>query len=189
MKKFMDEHDNIHMDLIFSHELIPLLLSDELDIVVDCRDVSDRRLDKRPLFREKYVVVASPEYLRTRPIQKPKDLEACRVISLDKDGTWWERFFLALPEPERPALTNMIEINHVRGIIAGAHAGMGIGLVPRYCVIRELARRELQDVFPKITLLEDHFFIYQKKNKAGLEKHKILLDYLLNIKPVEFGTT
>ena len=187
MKKFLDDHENIHVDFVFRHDLLPALLSDELDVIVDCRDISDARLDKKSLFREKYAVVAAPDYLRRHKIRKPKNLEGSRILSLDRDGTWWERFLLALPEPERPVLANMVEINHLRGIVAAAHDGMGVGLVPRYCVARELARRELQDVFPEITLLEDHFFIYQKKKKADLEKHRILVTYLLSIKPVEFG--
>jgi len=187
MKKFFAGHRNIHVDLVFQHDLLPLLLNDELDIIVDCRDEANPQLDKRVLFREQYVVVGAPPYIRRKKIRSPKDLESRSVLSLDKNGAWWNRFLQAVPEEERPDLSALIEINHIRGMINAAKEGIGIGLVPRYCVPRELARRELQDVFPDIALLEDHFFIYQKKKRSGLEKHRILVAYLLNIKPVEFG--
>lgn len=187
MKRFLDEHPNILVDFQFRHELLPALLSDELDIVVDCRDISDPRLEKRPLFREKYVVVGAPRYLGKHRIRTAKDLEACRIISLDREGAWWDRFLLALPEDERPDLAGCMEINHLRGIIVAAREGMGIALVPEYCVARELERRRLKNIFPALALLEDRFFVYQKKKRAALEKHRVLVDYLMGIQPVEFG--
>lgn len=188
MKRFLDEHPNILVDFQFRHELLPYLLSDELDIIVDCRDISDPRLEKRPLFRETYVVVGSPGYLRRRRIRTPKDLEACRIISLDREGVWWDRFLLAVPEAERPVLASLMEINHIRGIIVAAREGIGLALVPEYCVTRELESRRLLSVFPSLALLEDQFFVYQKKKRAALEKHRVLVEYLMKIKPVEFGS-
>ncbi|MGD0782570.1 MAG: LysR family transcriptional regulator [Candidatus Aminicenantales bacterium] len=187
IKDFMAGHENIHVDFLFHNDLMPLLLNDELDMIVDCRDCADPQLDKRLLFQEKYVVVGAPGYVRRKKIRGPKDLESCAVLSFDKNGAWWNKFLQAVREKDRPDLSALIEINHIRGMINAAKEGIGIGLVPRYCVSRELARRELQDVFPKISLLEDHFFIYQKKKKADLEKHATLVAYLMGIKPVEFG--
>jgi DNA-binding transcriptional LysR family regulator len=187
MKKFLAEHDDIHVDFQFKHDLLPLLLSDELDVIIDCRDFSHTQLDKTPLFREKYVVVGAPGYVREHAIRRPKDLEASRVISLDKGGIWWERFLQALPERERPALSDLMELNHIRGIITAALEGIGVALVPKYCVTRELVGRRLKNIFPRLNLMEDQFYIYQKKKKSGLQKHRILVDYLNSIKPAEFG--
>ncbi|MDD8026633.1 MAG: LysR family transcriptional regulator [Acidobacteriota bacterium] len=189
LRAFMDGHPNVHVDFLFHHDLRPLLLNDELDVIVDCRDDDDPQLDKRLLFQEKYVVVGAPDYIRRKRIRQPKDLESCTVLSFDKDGSWWNKFLLAVPERERPTLAGLIEINHIRGLVIAAKEGVGIGLVPRYSVSRELAKRELVDLFPRIALREDHFFIYQKKKKAGLEKHRLLVEYLLSLKPVEFGET
>lgn len=187
IKDFLAGHGNIHVDFQFHHDLLPLLLNDELDMIVDCRDYVYPELDKRLLFQEKYVVVGAPRYVRQKGIRSPKDLESCSLLSIDQDGRWWGKFLQAVPEKERPDLGALIEINHIRGMINAAKEGIGIGLVPRYCISRELSRRELQDVFPEIGLMEDRFFIYQKKKKADLEKHKILVAYLVDIKPVEFG--
>jgi hypothetical protein len=41
--------------------------------------------------------------------------------------------------------------------------------------------------FPNLDLMEDQFYIYQKKKKSCLRKHRILVDYLNSIKPAEFG--
>jgi DNA-binding transcriptional LysR family regulator len=138
-------------------------------------------------FLEKYVVIGSPEYVREYAIRSPKDLETCRVISLNKGGIWRERFLQALPEGERSVLSDLMELNHSRGIITAALEGNGVPLVPKYCVTRELMGRRLKNVFLSLDLMEDQFYIYQKKKKSSLRKHRILVDYLNSIKPGEFG--
>jgi DNA-binding transcriptional LysR family regulator len=70
-------------------------------------------------------------------------------------------------------------------MIHAALEGIGIALVPKYCVSAELRSGLLKNVFPKIAVHEDQFYIYQKKR--GLETHRILVDYLKSIKPAEFG--
>jgi len=187
MRPFLEEHRNIHVDFEFHNDLLPRLLNDDLDVIVECRDYEDPRLDKRLLFQEKYVVVGAPDYVRRRKIRTPADLASCTLLSLDGNGEWWKRFLRVLPDRKRPDLSTLIEINHIRGMINAVKEGIGIGLVPRYSVSKELARREIRDVFPDISIVEDHFFIYQKKKKAGLEKHRAVISYLLSIKPVEFG--
>jgi DNA-binding transcriptional LysR family regulator len=109
------------------------------------------------------------------------------VISLDKEGIWWERFLQALPEGERPVLSDLMELNHIRGIITAALEGIGVALVPKYCVTRELMGHRRKNVFLSLDLMEDQFYIYQKKKKSSLQEHRILVDYLNSIKPAEFG--
>ena len=80
-----------------------------------------------------------------------------------------------------------ILINHIRGIINGAIAGLGIGFVPKYTVLRELAEKILIDPFPKIKPGADHFHIFIKREKLAFKKNKALVEYLSLLKPSEFG--
>jgi len=187
MKDFLDRFADIRVDFRFHHELLPLLKSDELDVMIDCHDHDQPWLVREPLFREQYVVVGTPDYISRNRIRKPKDLDRAQVMSMDEDGAWWERFLRAVPEDERPALGDLMSLNHIRGMINAALAGMGIALVPKYCVPAELRSGRLKDVFPKIAVHEDQFYIYQKKKKSGLQTHKLLVDYLKSIRPEEFG--
>ncbi len=187
MRPFLDAHDDLRVDFLFRHDLLPRLLSDELDIIIDCRDYAHPGLQKDPLFREEYVVVGSPGYLKRHRVRTPLDLPACRLLSMDGKGEWWKRFLQALPPRRRPALTQWTEINHIRGIIGAALEGIGLALVPRYCVLRELRSGRLRNLFPGLAIHEDHFSIYQKRKKSGLEKHRVLVEYLKGIRPEEFG--
>lgn len=182
LKGFINKNPRIHLDFQFRHELLPPLLRDELDLIIDCRDHRVEGLEKAPLFREDYAVIASPEFLRRRPLRQPRDLAGCPVLSLDKNGAWWGNFLNALPPAGRPELRDVTEMNHIRAIINAALEGLGAGFVPRYCVMKELRAGTLRHVFPQLKLLEDNFYVYQKAGRAGLERHRALLAYLKQLR-------
>lgn len=185
LKGFIKKNPGVHLDFQFRHELLEPLLRDELDVIIDCRDHKAEGLEKTPLFREDYAVIAAPEFLRRRGIKAPKDLERCPVLSLDKSGAWWGNFLNALPAAGRPELREITEMNHIRAIINAAIEGLGAGFVPRYCVMKELRAGTLRSVFPQLKLLEDNFYVYQKAGRAGLERHRALLAYLRQLRTTQ----
>jgi DNA-binding transcriptional LysR family regulator len=182
VKGFIKANPGVHVDFQFRHELLKPLMKDDLDIIIDCGNHKTDGLEKTPLFREEYAVIASKEFLIKNRVKTPADLSACNILSMDKSGHWWGNLMNALPPANRPALTNITEINHIRGIINAAMEGMGVGFVPRYCILKELKTRALIHVFPGLKLLEDNFYIYQKTGKAGLERHRRLVAYLKQMK-------
>jgi len=185
LKGFIKKNPGVHVDFQFRHELLRPLLNDELDLAIDCRSHKAEGLEKTPLFREEYAVIASREFLRAHKLRRPQDLGGCPVLSMDKAGAWWGNFLNALPAAERPEFKNITELNHIRAIINAALEGLGVGFVPRYCVLKEFKARTLVNVFPQLKLLEDNFYVYQKTGKAGLERHRNLLGYLKNIKTAQ----
>lgn len=182
LKGFIVRNPGIHIDFRFKHELLKPLLNDELDLIIDCVDHKADGVEKKPLFREEYAVIASREFLRKNGLKDPAALAGCNILSLDKGGLWWGNFLNSLPAEKRPVFKKITEINHVRGIINAAIESLGAGFVPKYCVLKELKAGTLRNVFPRLELLEDHFSIYQKTRRAGLERHRRLTDYLANIK-------
>ncbi|MDD2806457.1 MAG: LysR family transcriptional regulator [Elusimicrobiales bacterium] len=185
LKGFIEKNPGVHLDFQFRHELLKPLLHDDLDIIIDCKNHKAEGLEKTPLFREEYAVIASREFVRERRLRAPRDLAGCPVLSMDKSGAWWGNFLNALPQAERPDLKNITELNHIRAIINAALEGLGAGFVPRYCVLKEFKAKTLVNVFPHLKLLEDNFYVYQKVKRAGLERHRRLLEYLRNIKTTQ----
>ncbi len=185
LKEFIKKNPGIHLDFQFRHELLKPLFNDELDVVIDCKSYSQPGLEKTPLFREEYAVIASREFILRRRIRRPADLGGCPVLSMDKAGAWWGNFLNALPPAERPGLTEITELNHIRGIINAAIEGLGVGFVPKYCVLKEFKAGVLVNVFPQLKMLEDNFYVYQKAGRAGLARHRALLAYLKNIKTAQ----
>lgn len=185
LKGFITKNPGVHVDFQFRHELLKPLLADELDLIIDCKDHKAEGVEKVPLFREEYAVIASPEFVRERRLRSPADLAGCQVLSMDKSGAWWGNFLNALPASGRPELKNITELNHIRAIINAALEGLGVGFVPRYTVLKEFKARTLVNIFPRLKLLEDNFYVYQKAGRARLERHRLLLDYLRNIKSTQ----
>ena len=188
IRPFLAENPGMEMDFTLTYDLLPLLLRDDVDLAIDCREHFLPELDKRPLFRETYVVAGSREFQASARIQGALDLGRCPVLSLDKAGAWWHRFLLAVPEGERPEFTRIIGVDHVRAMINAGVAGLGALLAPAYSVLRELERGELVPLLPGIRPVEDRFCIYQKKSRAVLPRQRLLTEYLSALSPAEFGS-
>ena len=187
IRPFLAEHPGMEMDFTLTYDLLPPLLRDDLDLAIDCRNHLLPELDKTPLFRETYVVAGSQAFRAAHAIATARDLGRCPVLSLDKAGAWWHRFLLALPQEQRPEFSRVIEVNHIRAMINAGVEGLGALLVPTYSVLGELERGDLVPVLSLVRPVEDWFYLYQKKTKASLHKHRLLTEYLRGISPAEFG--
>lgn len=186
LKGFIDKNPSIHVDFQFSNSLLKPLLADELDVIIDCWEHPPHGLEKIQLFREEYAVVASKRFLKENRITAPLNLAGCNILSLDKNGDWWGNFLNALPKNSRPKFTTVTKIDHIRGIINAAIESVGIGFVPKYCILKELKTGSLMNVFPQLQLREDRFYIYQKAKKSNFERHRALITYLTDIEPAQF---
>ncbi len=175
---FMKKNPRLHLHLFFSHNLHTPLLQGELDMIVDCRACHHPEVERIPLFRERYVVIAAPDFLKGHPIKIPQDLERVTVLSMDERGEWWNNFIFAQGPENRTILKHIVQVNHVRGLINGALGGLGVSFVPRYTVENELAAGLLCDVFPGGQLMDDHFCIYIKRGKMDQEKNRQLMAFL-----------
>ncbi len=179
IKSFLDTQPNLHMNFYFSHNLHSSLLQGEVDLIIDSHPCHRQDVERIPLFRERYVVIASPLYLTNHRISRPQDLEQLTVLSMDENGEWWNNFIFAQTQENRTILKNIVQINHVRGMINGALAGLGVGFVPRYTVENKLRDGILCDVFPDAQVMDNHFCIYIKRDKLGTEKNKHLIAFLI----------
>ena len=187
LRPLLEAHPGLRVDFYLSHELTQPLLRDEIDLAVDCTPHPNPAVERISLFREKYVVVAAPAFLRRHPVATPRDLEKLPVLSLDKEGGWWRNMLGAVPRDRRLVFSRIVAVNHIRGMINAAAEGLGVALTPKYAVLDDLERRRLRVIFPGLKLLEDHFCVYQKRARAGREKNRLITRFLTSMKVDEFG--
>ncbi len=178
MSSFLEENPKLHVDFHLGNFLFEDLLEDKLDLLIDCKSHQDSNVKTITLYREEYVVIASPSYIERLNVHDLSDLESCNLISLDSQLTWWDNFFHALPLEMNHLIRKVTTINHVRGMINAAIHSMGIAFVPKYTVLKELADRTLISLFPDIELLEDHFRIYMKNQKRNDQRYISLIKFL-----------
>ena len=185
VKDFLDEYPDIHLDFVFSHNLIELLLKDEVDLIIDCISHFQPSLEKIHLFREQYTTIGAPWFIQANRLESLDDLGRVRILSIDKDLDWWRNFITAIPSGKRGCLKNVMQINHIRGLINGAISGLGIAFVPTYSVMVELANKTLEDPFPQITPAADEFSVYIKKERLTFKKNQLFVDYLSQLAPLK----
>lgn len=187
LRPLLDAHPELSVAFRFSNELDGALLRDEIDLALDCAPHQHPSLLRTRLFREKYVVVAAPSFLARRPLRAPLDLRRAPVLSLDGEGLWWNKLLRALPAKRRPTLERIVPIDHVRGLINATIEGYGVGLVPKYTVLGELARGELIALFPRLRLVDDTFCVFQKRARAERAGNALLTEFLRRMDVREFG--
>jgi len=187
IKPFLEAHSEIHLDFYLSPDLETPLIRDEVDLIIDCVAHELPSIERIYLFQEQYITIAAPEFIEAHQISGIDDLARVNILSSDKQLVWWRNFIAAIPADKRACLKNVVQINHIRGIINAAMSGLGIGFVPKYTVIKELEEKRLVDPFPQIQPNADHFNIFIKKEKLEYVKNKALINYLTRIKPSEFG--
>ncbi len=178
IRPFLDDFPRIHIDFNFDNDLIDYLINDDVDLIIDCKKHVYPELEIIDLFREEYIVIASPSYVFSNQIYKISDLERCNILSLDKELTWWNNFIHALAPDRKVTFPKVTRINHVRGVINAACCALGVGFVPKYTVLKELQKKNLVGLFPDVNLLEDVFRIYVKRSKSGINKISYLIEYL-----------
>ncbi len=178
LARFIPGHRNIRLHCYFSHHLQGPLLRDELDLIVDCRPCHHPDVERIFLFRERYVVIATDDYIAEKGLREPGDLERATVLSVDERGEWWNNYIQALPEGHHLVEGNLMQINHVRGLINGALAGIGVAFVPRYTVENELREGLLVDLFPGAGWMDDQFCVYVKRERRASPAHLAMIDFL-----------
>jgi DNA-binding transcriptional LysR family regulator len=183
----LEAHPELRVDHHFTNDLKGLLLRDEVDLAIDCRPHGHPAVHRTQMFREKYAVVAAPAFLARHPVRTPLDLQHVPVLSLDREGQWWTNLLSALPAARRPALTRIVVVDHIRGMINATLAGYGVSLLPKYAVLPELAGGALTVLFPRLRLLEDTFCIYQKVARLSRPGNRLLTEFLVRMDVREFG--
>ncbi|HNW33533.1 MAG TPA: LysR family transcriptional regulator [Candidatus Ozemobacteraceae bacterium] len=170
MAPFLQKYPQLEMEFTFSHDLLKPLLADELDLIIDCRGYTRKGISRKTLFREKYVLVAAPELLNAAKVKRLSDLNHLIWLTLDSDGDWWQRFLAQLPPDVALSPRRLLPVNHLRGLINMAATGVGIALVPAYCVQSELRQGCLKMLFPDVQIREDRFFLYCKSYREAEPK-------------------
>jgi DNA-binding transcriptional LysR family regulator len=184
MGPFFLDRPHIHIDFTLDAQLLEPLLSDELDIIVDCVPHVHEDLVSVCLFREGYVVIATQDYIAQKDVCTIKDLNRCALLSFDKNLVWWKNFINAVSEDSGFGFEKIIRISNVRGIINAALTSLGVGFVPRYTVLRELENGSLKELFPETEVLNDQINIYLKKRNF---KKQVFQDLISHIKSLHLN--
>lgn len=119
------------------------------------------------LFKEEVVVVGSPELLANKKISQAEDILDCSLLHLMSRPDDWRNWF---------ECAGLSSINAMQGsryelfslVISAACAGLGLALIPRFLIIKELKRKELV-VALDLPVASDnaYYLVYPEENLSN----------------------
>ena len=149
---YMQVHPEVSVDLSFDDRYVNLV-EQGVDLAFRMGRLADSSLGARYLGLNPWVLVGAPAYLqrRGRPAA-PADLAAheCLVYSSVQGDDRWH--FGGLPGGEAAVpVSGPLRSNNLSTLLAGAQAGMGLAILPRYVAQDAIARGDVQvllDAYP-----------------------------------------
>lgn len=148
---FTERYPGVDIELLLTDNQLDLLV-ERIDVAVRLGNLSDSAYVATRLYSESFVVCASRRYLARRGHPNaPADLSGhdCLRFHIADYATW--RFRDGNGRIESVAIRSRVVISNAQALKQCALADMGITLLPRWVVHRELASGELVELLGDYT--------------------------------------
>jgi DNA-binding transcriptional LysR family regulator len=177
--EFVDLYKEINIKLVINDtRKMPTI--GEYDIAIRSGVLEDSSSITRKLTKVKFVICASPSYLRKRPALKhPNDLEDHNCIDYNyrQEGKIWS--FSQDKQAFDVPIKGNVSSNNALFIKNLAIQGVGIACLPSFMVDAELHEKSLIQVLGDYNTLEMPVsIIYPYINKTMPKKIKLFIDFL-----------
>jgi DNA-binding transcriptional LysR family regulator len=140
---FVRRYPSIQMDLVLTDRVVDLV-GEGIDLGIRAGNLEDSSLIARRIGASTFQCYASPGYLRSHPAPRaPQDLASHRCIqftTLADAGAWTLR---SGKRKARVSVRGGVRANNLSAIHAFALDGHGIGLMPRFLCMGDLASGRL----------------------------------------------
>jgi DNA-binding transcriptional LysR family regulator len=147
----------VHVYFGSGSDLLIRVRTGEVHCAVGSMRMDDPKLDAVRLHREDYAFVGQPALLRETPLRRPAD--AARHTLLDERPAlplyaYWRD---SAGGRDRLAFGGFLYLGTIAAIRAGALAGDGVAVLPRYLIADDLAAGRLVPILPRVRPLHDFF--------------------------------
>jgi DNA-binding transcriptional LysR family regulator len=179
IKEFLDRYPNVEVSLVLADNELDLSMR-EADVAIRMIPPKQPDLIQRHLMTMKYMVFASPEYLKKYGMPKtPEDLDNHRIVVFGDDAhppvpnlNWLLDAGASLDKPRRPIL----KLNSIFGIFRAIQTGLGVGALPDY-LSRESSN--LVEILPELRGPSiDAFFVYPEELRHS-KRVMVFRDFLV----------
>ncbi len=179
IKEFLDRYPDIEVSLVLADNELDLSMR-EADVAIRMIPPKQPDLIQRHLMTMRYMVFASPEYLKKYGMPKtPEDLDNHRIVVFGDDAqppvpnlNWLLEAGASPERPRRPIL----KLNSIFGIFRTVQTGLGIGALPDY-LSRESSN--LVEILPEIRGPSiDAFFVYPEELRHS-KRVMVFRDFLV----------
>jgi DNA-binding transcriptional LysR family regulator len=152
-------HPGLTLHLYFgsSTDLLVRIRSLDIDCGIGSMRVTDLRLDAIDLHREEYAFVAQPRLLARQPLRRLEDAAAHTLIDAHAELPLLAYLRSAVPNAEKLRFARVVRMGTIAAIRACVLRGLGVAVLPRYFVERDLVTKRLARVLPSLEPSHDHF--------------------------------
>ncbi len=145
----LDRHPHLHVDLRLTDAMVDLV-SERIDVAVRLGRLADSDFVARRVAGFDFVVCAAPRYLEEhgRP-RRPADLarHECLVFMMGQPRSRWR--LRRKGQVEEIEVAGRCMMSNAMAVARAAVLGLGIALLPRWLVAKELAAGELVALLPR----------------------------------------
>lgn len=184
--RFLATYPEISVDLLFSNFPVDLV-AQNIDVDIRIGSLADSSLIVRKLTASERIVVATPEYLASRPaVGEPRDLigHNCLAYRTNLGKPIW-RFLDPGGNLTEVPVTGTLMSDNGHALLVASLAGVGLALVPDWSVTRELAEGRLVRLLPdyKVSHVEFENGVYAvyQQNRHLPAKVRLFVDFLVDL--------
>lgn len=178
---FVAEHEEIKVSMLLTDDTFSAsnMIDNGIDLAIRVTRTADSTIVIKRIGSLSWLLCASPDYLAANgtPV-RPGDLQQHQCLAHLKylsDGA------LHLKGPKgarRVRLAGRFSANSSLALRAGAVRGLGVALLPAYCVERDIARGRLVRVLSDYTISAQPVFALYPHPRYVPLKVRLLIDYL-----------
>ena len=161
-------------------------VAEAVDLAFRFGKLRDSALRSRRILTYRHLLVASPDYLRSRPApQSPAELGMHRLLTFAhwKPGQTWSFEHAASHERVRFKVQPVLAMNDYSGLAAALSEGQGIGELPPIVAPGLLERGELVEVMPEWRLPAHDLSLVHLGNDHAPRASQILADLAVRMAP------
>ena len=147
LRLFQRAHPNVHLSVRTGHseEILDLVLRDEVEVGL-VREIRHADIEATPLYEDELILVVEPSHRFTeRGRIRIGELEREHLVTFDRASSYNE-LTQALFREAGVAPRGVIELDNVEGAKRCVMEGLGVALLPRQAVRKELAARSLRAI-------------------------------------------
>jgi DNA-binding transcriptional LysR family regulator len=177
--ELMARYPGLSVELVMKDDLGDMI-EERLDLAVRSGEITNLSLIKRNLGNVVRVAVASPAYLERRGLPRhPQDLAGhdCIVHQVTPADSDWRLFgpagFVSV------AVRGMLSTNNHEAVRAAALGGLGIGLLPEYQAVDDVAAGRLTRVLPEHTSEALPAYLVYPSRRHLAHRTRVVIEFLV----------
>ena len=148
LSRFLKKYPGLRVDLSISNQFVDLI-AENVDVAIRFGDLKDSSIIAKRIGRSVRYLVASPAYLKKRPLPaKPEDLIDHHCILLNGRNNEAEWHLVSGRRSVKLQVSGPLSSRDFQSVSAFTYKGHGIGLLPSTYCDEPMKRREIVRVLP-----------------------------------------